>query len=429
MTVIPSPPVKLADLPAQIAGRGLKGRAAEIFASSSSLADVERRLADPDAPQRHQVVPGLMPRGLTIAKGASGSRKTTVTIGIAIRLAADLQVTGPGGAAGPVLFVAAEDRDGAEVRGLAMARHLDLDAAELPLRFISPPCEIHAPGFADEVIAIGQSMALGHGRPLAAVVLDTLGATFGSTSMNDDGPMLAAANAGLAIANALTCAVVVTHHPPKTGQGERGSLVLRDRADVVLHFDIEPVGLRSRVTVEKARNGPSGRTYAFDFQEHEITIGDLPPITALVVTDVTQLGQPAAQAVAPKAAAAWQPKGDAAAILKVLEQSTAALETRQIQREEVRVRILTALSRGRKRKGDALRAALSTGLKLLRDHDYIDLDGSLITVRNLLDSCEKSHGDCGSGGVRISDSRPLRAGSKSHAQPQGQARKQAGGVR
>ncbi|MDQ0301285.1 AAA family ATPase [Ancylobacter polymorphus] len=209
-------------------------------------------------------VPGLIPSGLTVLFGETGARKTFTSVGIAVRVAAGLPFGPYPTSHGLVVIIAAEDVGGVEDRVAVAVHGLGLPDT-LPVGVMAPPCRADQPRFADAVIASVRMVAEVRELPVALVVLDTLAASVDGLSLNDDSTAGAVAGAMHRIARELKCSALVLHHPGKGDpRRERGSQVIRDRADAAIR--LEARGAASVATVEKMRNGRAGSVVTVDFE-------------------------------------------------------------------------------------------------------------------------------------------------------------------
>lgn len=126
-----------------------------------------------------------------------------------------------------VVYLAGEGINGLRVRLKAWQEHHD--SVEEPGHFWVLPLAVSLP---DRAIALAEAL-----QPLAPdiVVTDTLNAYFGAGDENSTQDMSAWCAAVRYLRNALDCSVIVVHH---TGHGdsgrERGSIVLRATADVLI---------------------------------------------------------------------------------------------------------------------------------------------------------------------------------------------------
>ncbi|MFX5222101.1 AAA family ATPase, partial [Acinetobacter baumannii] len=92
--------------------------------------------------------------------------------------------------------------------------------------------------------------------PVRLIVLETLSAS-GLLADENSNSEAAEAMAALAqIGRNLNALVLVTHHPPKNGGGERGASAIRGSADYVLEIIREDRGSIRDLELTKARNAP-----------------------------------------------------------------------------------------------------------------------------------------------------------------------------
>jgi hypothetical protein len=217
------------------------------------LADIRDQLADPSAHVARGAVPGLIPEGLSLLYGHSGSGKSFAAIGIAARIAVGASIAGIPIGRADVAYVATEDLHGIRRRALAMADALGAGRSANLYVSSGPDVPSHAENFAH---AFFDAFDRAWFSP-SLIVIDTLGATFLGETANDDRAATAASTQFLKIASRMRCSVLVVHHSGKDAErGMRGSRVLQDRADAV--FRVERTSIGAALTVEKMRNGASG---------------------------------------------------------------------------------------------------------------------------------------------------------------------------
>lgn len=108
----------------------------------------------------------------------------------------------------------------------------------------------------EQMIAKSAEMMEKHGVPVRLIVLETLSAS-GLLADENSNSEAAAAMAALAqLGRSLNALVLVTHHPPKNGGGERGASSIRGSADYILEVIREGNGAIRDLELTKARNAP-----------------------------------------------------------------------------------------------------------------------------------------------------------------------------
>lgn len=106
-------------------------------------------------------------------------------------------------------------------------------------------------------------MAEEHGVPVRLLVLETLSAS-GLLDDENDNAKAAQAMGNLAtLGEALGVTVIVSHHPPKEGAGERGASAIRDNADYVLELQRDGRSKTRELELTKARDAEQKKIGAF----------------------------------------------------------------------------------------------------------------------------------------------------------------------
>lgn len=107
-----------------------------------------------------------------------------------------------------------------------------------------------------ELIAKSADMQRRFGVPIRLVVLETLSASGLLEDENSNAEAAEAFSALAALSRSLNALVLVTHHPPKNGTGERGAGAIRGSADYVLEIDRPGASAVRDLHLLKARNAP-----------------------------------------------------------------------------------------------------------------------------------------------------------------------------
>jgi hypothetical protein len=188
------------------------------------------------------------------------------------------------------LYVASEDRIGVITRMLAAARAtVGPENDDLPVVILSLSCPVTSSDFLPAMLEAARHFEDRLSTRTALFCLDTLGAAFEGDSLSDDKPMTIATGNLLRISHDLECAVLVVSHSGKdVSRGERGSKVLRDRADatIMLSASSRKSGNAVTASVEKMRNGPAGATFEFETQAYDLVFPDAEPIQTLIVGEI-----------------------------------------------------------------------------------------------------------------------------------------------
>ncbi|MDF2119549.1 AAA family ATPase [Roseiarcaceae bacterium H3SJ34-1] len=252
-------------------------------------------------------VSGFVPNGLTVLYGEAGARKTTLALGLAIHVASGLPFGPFDTKAGLVIYIAAEDHSGVEDRIAVAVKHIGL-GDDVRLGVMPLPRRADDQRFVADVVEAVRAAT--DNEPVVLVILDTLAASVDGATLNDDAVAGAVMANMLRIGRELDCSTLVIHHPGKGARGERGSQVIRDRADATIR--VEARGETSVAVVEKMRNGRAGASFTFNFQiASRMIAGE--NVNALVLSGInSEVARPA------------EPKpsrrigGDAAALLGIL---------------------------------------------------------------------------------------------------------------
>lgn len=259
-------------------------------ASPRGLAEIAADRAERDRETVGGAVPGFLPNGLTVLYGGSGTFKTFLMVGVAVRLAAGLGIgESEKVRRGLVIYFAAEDLYGVEDRALAAAVALGI-RLDVPFFVVEPPGRLQEQSFSVAAINLINDLVKRSGSEPTLIVVDTLAAAAEGISLSDDGPVNAVMGSLLRIANQFRCSVAVTHHTGKHDEkNERGSRVIRDRAD--LSIEIEAKKGEVTATVQKSRNGPSGSKFKLTFAEANVEASEGDFISTLMLSDLTLVSQ------------------------------------------------------------------------------------------------------------------------------------------
>ena len=123
------------------------------------------------------------------------------------------------------------------------------------------------------------------GVPLRLVVLETLSASGLLVNENDNSEMSRAMANLATLARELKCLVVTTHHPPKTGEGERGAFAFRGSIDYMLTIEREGRDNLRRLELTKARDAEQRQIGTFTLLKVDLGKDDRGrPITSMAVS-------------------------------------------------------------------------------------------------------------------------------------------------
>ena len=124
-----------------------------------------------------------------------------------------------------------------------------------------------------------------YGVPLRVVTLETLSAS-GLIENENDNAQAAQAIANLnTISRALGILFIITHHPPKHGEGTRGADAIPSNTDYVLEINRSKKASVREITVTKARAAEERKLGAFSLVEVEIGRDNKGrPVTSMVIS-------------------------------------------------------------------------------------------------------------------------------------------------
>jgi hypothetical protein len=320
-------------------------------------------------------IPNLLPQqGMVALYGPSGVGKTFAALHLALSIAGAVDWFGSPLQGGTVVYLVPEDRPGAEARAVAAALNMGLPIEDLAFEFLTPP-PIHSGGWAVNLIEALREIQGRNETPIAAIFLDTLGASFGGHSQDDASQMTLATDAMQAVAERFKCIFVVVHHSGKNqDRGMRGSQVLKDRADSVITLN-KAKGGTIGMNVEKQRNGALSAPLSFRLAPFDIPIGPDRTESTCVVVDlaITSMSSPV---TAPAVAKPMDLSKDEAVVFEAIKAAPGPVSVRNLG-------ILTKskLIEIKPRNDGAVRSAVSNARKQLLSKGYIEFDSDCNTVR------------------------------------------------
>lgn len=200
--------------------------------------------------------------GVGVLTGPSQSGKTFMVAHLARSLATgkpffDSKPDDVGG----TIVVTGEGRRSVRLRMAALE-----EPERLPIYFtdISNLAEAGAlPALMQTVYDKSQEMLVEHGVPLRLLVIETLSASGLLRDENDNSEAGTAFKALGILAEKLQCFIIVTHHPPKTGNGMRGAGAIYNDVDIVMEITREKTNAIREIAITKARDAQQRKLGVF----------------------------------------------------------------------------------------------------------------------------------------------------------------------
>jgi hypothetical protein len=307
--------------------------------------------------------------------GPTGAGKTFLTLRLALSIAGEANWFGEKLGGGTVVYLAAEDRLGVEARAVTAATHMRLPINQIAFEFLTPPA-IHTEGWARTLVEALTELRNINKRPIVAVFLDTLGASFGNRSQDEAAQMTIVTDAMQEVSHHFQCVFVTVHHPRKNEvKGLRGSQVLEDRCDTVINVCKARDGAIA-VKVEKQRNSALGIQLLCRLAPVEFAIGEDRTETTCVVDEIAMPSVAAQVMAAPSKEKSPRLPLDATIVLDVIERNGGHINVRNL-------RNLTKapLKAAKDRSDGAIRQALSHSKNVLLERGYIEFDPQNESVR------------------------------------------------
>jgi len=215
----------------------------------------------------------LLPtQGVCILNGQSNAGKTFVALDFAESLALGRPFFGvtPQARGGTIMLVG-------EAYGSVKMRLAALGSAQKPLPLVTR----YVGGLAargawkeltDRVNALMKEMRRRHDLPVRLVILDTLSSSGILVKEDDNAEAATALKAFSELSAAMNALIMVIHHPPKSGEGERGASAIRNNADYVMTIKREGTSAVREIEMTKSRDGETRAFGTFTLIPKEIGV-------------------------------------------------------------------------------------------------------------------------------------------------------------
>lgn len=355
--------------------RAISDAAKCLLATSSNLSKAAENLNSGNSTFGKWAIPDLLPQqGTAVIYGRTGSGKTFFSLHLALSKAAGMPWFGVPLQSGTVVYLVTEDRPGVEARAVAAARHMELVLEDMPFAFVKP-FAIHIDDWAANLIEALRAIQTRYARPITAVFLDTLGASFGGRSQDDAAQMTLATDAMQAVAEHFKCVFVAVHHSGKDEtRGMRGSQVLKDRVDTVITLG-KAKGGSIGINIEKQRNGAPGAPLACRLESADIAVGPSHIESTCIVTDLA-IVRASSHAIARVELRPSKLSGDERAVLKAVKSVSEPITI-----QEFGILTKRTLIDYKSRKDGAVRTAVSHVKQQLLAKKFIEFDEKTGIVR------------------------------------------------
>jgi hypothetical protein len=171
---------------------------------------------------------------------------------------------------GATVYVTSEGIRGFKRRMIAMRRHYDVEAEQVPFYIVHEMPDLGSKSGDADILAERILAVVPEGMPVAAVCIDTLArATVGKNDSASEDMGVFVENCDI-IARKLTCAVIAIHHSPRGDLTRgRGSNAVDGAADAMISVVALPDGT-SRITVEELKDGESSLSWRFKVVKVEV---------------------------------------------------------------------------------------------------------------------------------------------------------------
>lgn len=196
----------------------------------------------------------LLPqRGVALLTGASQSGKTFILMHLARSLATGKKFFGiePDDTGGSIILTG-EGRRSVKARMAALDEPEKLPIVSGDINNLSATGALEA--LASDLKDKMAAMQAEFGLPVRMVAIDTLSASGLLRDENDNSEAGVAMKALSVLSDMIGALVVLTHHPPKEGTGQRGAGAIFNDVDVVLEVVREKAGAIRELRVTKARD-------------------------------------------------------------------------------------------------------------------------------------------------------------------------------
>ncbi len=208
-------------------------------------------------PEPEWRIPGILPAvGIGAIWGPSKSGKTFLAVDVALAVAYGQNWRGVPARPGNVLYIAAEDDSGVQMRLNAAMMSRGYRDAEIRVLADAPPLtsKVHTKALLEAVKALG---------PQALVFVDTLASVMPGADENSSRDIGAVVNVCKRIQKITGGTVAVVHHSGKTeGRGMRGSSALEAALDFA--WEVVDEKTHREMRISKMKNAAADLAYAFD---------------------------------------------------------------------------------------------------------------------------------------------------------------------
>jgi KaiC/GvpD/RAD55 family RecA-like ATPase len=228
------------------------------------------------------IIKGIVPAASNVLiYGPSGGGKKFFTIDLAAHSACGTPWRGHRVRAGLVVYIAAEAGESI-ARRFATWRDENLSEARegrIPLVILTRGANLLNVAEVDDLMTELREISIETGMPLRVVVFDTLSRSIPGGDENSAEDMTRVVQCADRIRDELNASTVFVHHSGKDAtKGARGHSALFAAADTV-------IGVADNVaTVEKSRDGESGKTYGFTLRVVDLGADDDgDPMTTCVI--------------------------------------------------------------------------------------------------------------------------------------------------
>lgn len=245
-----------------------------------------------DARQSDYNIKGIIPAASNVlVYGPSGGSKTFFSIDLAGHIAGGIDWRGHRVRAGLVVYIAAEAGDSI-LRRFATWRDETLGEARegrTPLAIVTRGANLLNHSEVDELFAVLREIAADAGTPLRVCVFDTLSRSIPGGDENSPQDMTRIVQCADRIRDELKASTIFVHHSGKDStKGARGHSALFAAADTVISV------ADGVATIEKSRDGESGKTYGFKLRVVDLgldTDGDSVTTCVIEPTEATPTAQ------------------------------------------------------------------------------------------------------------------------------------------